>query len=79
MPRLQVEAARRFEPGTEYPVQISFANWSTTPIELGTLFSSSLMFAYLSADGETNWFEGVQLLALYLIAGVCFFFLGGGP
>ena len=46
-----------------------------TPIELVTLFSSSAIFAYLSVDGETNWFEGVQLLALYLIAAVCFFFL----
>ena len=46
-----------------------------TPIELVTLFSSSAIFAYLSLDGETNWFEGVQLLALYLIAAVSFFFL----
>jgi Ca2+/H+ antiporter len=26
-------------------------------------------------DGETNWFEKVQLVALYLIAAVSFFFL----
>ena len=45
------------------------------PIELVTLFFSSAIFAYLSVDGETNWFEGVQLLALYLIAAVAFFFL----
>jgi Ca2+:H+ antiporter len=45
------------------------------PIELVTLFFSSAIFAYLSVDGETNWFEGVQLLALYLIAAVSFFFL----
>ncbi|HEY1251165.1 MAG TPA: calcium/proton exchanger [Thermoanaerobaculia bacterium] len=44
-------------------------------IELVTLFFSSAIFAYLSVDGETNWFEGVQLLALYLIAAVSFFFL----
>jgi len=47
------------------------------PIELVTLFASSAIFAYISLDGETNWLEGVQLLALYLIAAVAFFFLPG--
>ncbi|MEX1245764.1 MAG: calcium/proton exchanger [Thermoanaerobaculia bacterium] len=45
------------------------------PIELVTLLSCSAIFAYVSLDGETNWLEGVQLLALYLIAAVSFFFL----
>jgi Ca2+:H+ antiporter len=45
------------------------------PMELVTLFASSAIFAYVSLDGETNWLEGVQLLALYLIAAVSFFFL----
>jgi Ca2+:H+ antiporter len=47
------------------------------PIELVTLFASAAIFAYVSLDGETNWLEGVQLLALYLIAAVSFFFLPG--
>ena len=47
------------------------------PIELVTLFASSAIFAYISLDGESNWLEGVQLLSLYLIAGVAFFFLPG--
>ena len=47
------------------------------PIELVTLFASSAIFAYVSLDGETNWLEGVQLLAVYLIAAVAFFFLPG--
>ena len=42
-----------------------------------TLFASASIFAYVSLDGETNWLEGVQLLALYLIAAICFFFLPG--
>jgi Ca2+:H+ antiporter len=42
-----------------------------------TLFCSAAIFAYISLDGETNWLEGVQLLALYLIAAVSFFFLPG--
>ena len=45
------------------------------PIELVTLFASSAIFAYISLDGETNRLEGIQLLALYLIAAVAFFFL----
>jgi Ca2+:H+ antiporter len=45
------------------------------PIELVSLFASSAIFAYISLDGETNWLEGAQLLALYLIAAVAFFFL----
>jgi Ca2+:H+ antiporter len=53
-----------------HPMDLTFK-----AIELATLFFSSAIFAYLSVDGETNWFEGVQLLALYLIAAVSFFFL----
>jgi len=47
------------------------------PIELVILFASSAIFAYISLDGETNWLEGIQLLSLYLIAAVAFFFLPG--
>ena len=32
----------------------------------------------ISGDGECNWFEGAQLLAVYLIIAVLFFFLPGG-
>jgi Ca2+:H+ antiporter len=45
------------------------------PIELVTLFASSAIFAYISLDGESNWLEGIQLLSLYLIAAVAFYFL----
>ncbi|HEY6050916.1 MAG TPA: calcium/proton exchanger [Thermoanaerobaculia bacterium] len=47
------------------------------PIELVALFSSSAVFAYASLDGETDWLEGAQLLALYLICAVTFFFVPG--
>ena len=50
-------------------------NFIFAPIELVTLFASAGIFAYVSLDGETNWLEGVQLLALYLIAAVAFYFL----
>jgi Ca2+/H+ antiporter len=28
----------------------------------------------VTSDGESNWFEGVQLLALYLIVGIAFYY-----
>jgi Ca2+:H+ antiporter len=45
------------------------------PIELVALFSCSAVFAYASLDGETDWLEGAQLLSLYLICAVTFFFV----
>jgi Ca2+:H+ antiporter len=53
-----------------HPMDLIFA-----PIEIVTLLASSAIFAFVSLDGETNWLEGVQLLAVYLIAAVAFFFL----
>jgi Ca2+:H+ antiporter len=32
----------------------------------------------ISGDGECNWFEGAQLLAVYLIIAILFFFLPAG-
>jgi Ca2+:H+ antiporter len=46
-----------------------------TPLELGVLGLAVIIFAQISRDGESNWLEGVQLLALYLLAGFAFFFL----
>lgn len=45
------------------------------PIELVALLSSSAIFAYVSLDAETDWLEGVQLVCLYLICAVAFFFV----
>jgi Ca2+:H+ antiporter len=46
-----------------------------TSEELVVLGLAVAIFAYISINGETNWLEGVQLLALYAVAGVVFFFL----
>jgi Ca2+:H+ antiporter len=43
--------------------------------ELVALASAGLVAVFVFRDGETNWLEGAQLLALYLILGVAFFFL----
>jgi Ca2+:H+ antiporter len=45
------------------------------PLELVALLSSCAIFAYVSLDAETDWLEGVQLVCLYLICAVAFFFV----
>ncbi len=35
------------------------------------------LFAFSGVDGETNWFEGAMLLAVYAVLGVAFFYAGG--
>jgi Ca2+:H+ antiporter len=42
--------------------------------ELGALLFAVLIANFLTQDGESNWFEGVQLLALYLVFGLVFYF-----
>ena len=56
-----------------HPMNLIFA-----PIELASLSFSAALFAYVCLDGETNWLEGVQLLAVYAVAAVAFFFLPAG-
>jgi Ca2+:H+ antiporter len=34
-----------------------------------------LITGQVAADGETNWLQGVQLLATYLILAIVFYFL----
>ena len=46
-----------------------------SPIEIGILALLTLMFTYTAQDGEANWLEGAQMLALYLMAAVVFFVL----
>jgi Ca2+:H+ antiporter len=42
--------------------------------ELGAVLLALLVANYVTQDGESNWFEGLQLLALYVILGIAFFF-----
>jgi Ca2+:H+ antiporter len=43
--------------------------------ELLALATASIVAALVSQDGESNWMEGVQLLALYLVLALAFFLL----
>ena len=42
--------------------------------ELGGLMFAVLIANVIIQDGESNWFEGVQLLALYAVLGLVFYF-----
>jgi len=42
--------------------------------ELAAVFLAVLIANYVTSEGESNWFEGFQLLAVYTILGIAFFF-----
>ncbi|HEV8417640.1 MAG TPA: calcium/proton exchanger [Candidatus Udaeobacter sp.] len=52
------------------PMDLEF----TVPEVLAVVASVYILFQ-ISEDGETNWIEGVQLLSVYVILGILFFFL----
>jgi Ca2+:H+ antiporter len=43
--------------------------------EVFAVVASVYILFQISGDGETNWIEGVQLLSVYLILGILFFYL----
>lgn len=46
-----------------------------TLMEVVAVFLSVCAVSLLVHDGKTNWFEGVQLLAIYLILAIAFFYV----
>jgi Ca2+:H+ antiporter len=42
--------------------------------ELGAILLAILIGNHVTADGESTWFEGVQLLAVYFVFGLAFYF-----
>ena len=46
-----------------------------TILEVSAVMLSVMAVSYLVLDGRTNWFEGVQLLAIYTILAMTFYFL----
>lgn len=52
-----------------------YMNLVFTPIEVVAVGVSTILTAIVTLDGESHWFEGVQLLALYAIVAVAVFFL----
>lgn len=43
--------------------------------EVMAVVVSVIILPFITFDGECNWMEGVQLLAVYLILGATFFFI----
>ena len=52
------------------PMDLEF----TVPEVLAVVASVYVLFQ-ITEDGETNWIEGIQLLSVYLILGILFFYL----
>ncbi|MGH2949343.1 MAG: calcium/proton exchanger [Solirubrobacteraceae bacterium] len=44
-------------------------------LELGAILLAILIAAQVTQEGESTWFEGLQLLAVYVVLGVVFFFV----
>jgi len=46
-----------------------------TPLEVLAVVLSAVLVNFVALDGKSHWMEGVQLLALYLVLGIAFYFL----
>jgi Ca2+:H+ antiporter len=45
------------------------------PFEIASLSLAVVVVAIVSLDGESNWLEGLQLVAIYLVLAIVFFFV----
>jgi Ca2+:H+ antiporter len=54
-----------------HPMDLVFSN----PLELIAIVAVALVVNSVARDGETTWFEGVLLLAVYVLLGLAFFFV----
>lgn len=52
-----------------------YLNLIFSGIEIAAVAFSSAILGFIVLDGRSNWFEGAQLVATYVIMGVSFFFL----
>jgi len=52
------------------PLNLSFSR-----PEIGSLFMAVLIGALVAGDGRSNWYKGVQLIAVYLIIALMFYFM----
>lgn len=54
------------------PMTLVFSN----PLELAAIAAVAMAVNGIAQDGETTWFEGLLLLAVYVVFGIAFFFVG---
>ncbi len=57
------------------PAAAGMLNLVFSPLEVVSIVVCVATIVILGLNGETNWFEGVMLLGLYVILGVAFYFL----
>ena len=53
----------------DHPMSLVFNGY-----ELGAMLFAVLIASVVTQDGESNWFEGVQLLSVYSVLGLVFYF-----
>ena len=53
-----------------FPLSLEFSG-----LEIGAILLAVLLASHVSQDGESTWFEGVQLLAVYVVLGIVFYFV----
>ena len=53
-----------------HPMDLVFSN----PLELMGIVGSAFVVNAIALDGETTWFEGVMLVAVYALLALTFFF-----
>lgn len=56
-----------------HPMSLVFSN----PLELIAIASAAFVVNSIAQDGETTWFEGVLLVAVYLLLAIAFYFVSG--
>jgi Ca2+:H+ antiporter len=54
-----------------HPMNLVFSN----PLELIAIATVAFAVNAIAHDGETTWFEGLLLIALYVLFGLAFFFI----
>jgi Ca2+:H+ antiporter len=59
---------------TATPVTILFSN-----VELITVVMAVVIAGQVTRDGKTNWLEGAQLLAAYIIIALAYWFIPAVP
>jgi Ca2+:H+ antiporter len=55
---------------TAHPLDLIF-----TGFEIAAVAFSAAILSFIALDGRSNWFEGLLLLASYVIMAISFFFL----
>src|SRR4051812_35227750 len=53
-----------------FPLSLEFSG-----LEIGAILLAVLIAAHVTQEGESTWFEGLQLLAVYVVFAIVFFFV----